>query len=82
MRQSAVLHQLVIVGGATRNLPNESRDAHPEIAWREIAGMRDIFVHAYHRTSLPKVWSIATTDVPSLEAFVAALRDEPPTPHS
>jgi len=82
MRQGALLYQLIIVGEATKNLSNESRDAHPEVAWRDIAGMRDVFVHAYHRLSLPTVWTIATTNVPALEAFVASILDELADPHS
>ena len=40
--QSAVLHQLLILGEAVKRLSAPFREAHPEIPWKEIAGSRDI----------------------------------------
>lgn len=40
--QSAVERQLEILGEAARRLSDEFRQAHPEIAWRRIIGLRNI----------------------------------------
>lgn len=45
MRFDAVLHNLHVIGEAVKNLPEPFREAHPEVAWREIAGMRDFVAH-------------------------------------
>jgi uncharacterized protein with HEPN domain len=45
--QSAVLHQLLIVGEAVKRLSAEFRAAHPEVPWRLIAGTRDKLIHFY-----------------------------------
>ena len=45
--QSAVLHQLLIVGEAAKRLSQGFRDQLPSIPWRRIAGMRDKLIHGY-----------------------------------
>jgi uncharacterized protein with HEPN domain len=71
--QKAVLHCLMIMGEAVKRLSDEVRGHHPAIAWSQIAGMRDIFIHAYHRVELAQVWNIMQTDIPSILAY---LQDE------
>jgi len=39
--QSAVLHQLIVMGEAVKRLSFELRESHPEIPWALVAGMRD-----------------------------------------
>ena len=39
--QSAVLHQLLVIGEAVKRLSPEFRAAHPEVPWKLIAGTRD-----------------------------------------
>jgi uncharacterized protein with HEPN domain len=45
--QSAVLHQLLIIGEAVKRLSPEFCGQHPGIPWKLIAGMRDKLIHAY-----------------------------------
>ncbi len=71
--QSAVLHQLLILGEAVKRLSQPFRDAHPEIPWREIAGSRDVLIHAYDSVDLGGIWRAVTVDVPRLIASVAPL---------
>lgn len=39
-KQDAVLRRLEIIGEAVKHLPKNFRDLHPDIPWRQIAGMR------------------------------------------
>jgi uncharacterized protein with HEPN domain len=64
--QASILYQLVIIGEGVRRLSMEFRDAHGEIPWREIAGMRDHLVHAYDAVDLDEVWTTLERDVPAL----------------
>lgn len=66
MRFEAVLYNLHVIGEAVKKLPEPFRDANPQVAWREIAGMRDIIVHAYFALDLDILWSAIQVDVPGL----------------
>lgn len=71
--QSAVQHQLIVLGEAAKRLSPQFRDQHDEITWREVAGLRDILTHAYHRVSILRVWEIASEDVPRLQTYLYPL---------
>jgi uncharacterized protein with HEPN domain len=64
--QSATLHQLLILGEATKRLSRELRDEHPEIPWSAMAGMRDVLIHGYDQVDLEEVWKSASVDVPEV----------------
>jgi uncharacterized protein with HEPN domain len=44
-KQYAVLRALEIIGEATKSLSKEVKHEHPEVRWKEIAGMRDKLIH-------------------------------------
>jgi uncharacterized protein with HEPN domain len=77
--QSAVLHQLMIIGEALKRLSHEFRTQFPDIPWSLIAGMRDHLIHAYDAVDLDEVWKTATTDVPGLLATIEPLLPRKPT---
>jgi uncharacterized protein with HEPN domain len=71
--QSAVLHQLLVLGEATKRLSVEFRTEHSEIPWPLMAGMRDVLIHAYDTVDLNEVWKTATKDVPDLLSNIQPL---------
>lgn len=66
----AVQHQFMILGEATKRLSTEFREANPSITWREIAGLRDVLTHGYHRVSTADLWQTATEFIPPLAEFL------------
>ena len=71
--QSAVLHQLLVLGEATKRLSIEFRTQHSEIQWHLMAGMRDILIHAYDTVDLDEVWKTASKDMPDLLSQIQPL---------
>lgn len=71
--QDAILRRLQILGEAAKRIPEEFRERHPQVPWREIAGFRDMVVHHYDRVDLDRVWEIVDREVPLLLATVRKL---------
>lgn len=71
--QDAVVRNLEIIGEATKRLSNSLKDAHPDISWKPIAGMRDKLIHDYFGTNLQLVWDVVERDLPVLKLKVAQL---------
>ncbi len=63
---SAILYQISIIGEATKRLSPTFRDAHPEIPWREIAGMRNVIVHEYDQLDLDVIWDVVQNKLSEL----------------
>ncbi len=63
-KQYAVLRALEIIGEATKNLSAELRAKHPEIPWRDVAGMRNKLIHEYFGVKLELVWETSSTGFP------------------
>ena len=74
-KQDAVLRRLEIIGEAVKHLPDEIREDHPDIPWRQIAGMRDIIIHEYFGITLEMVWIVATKDILDLKTKVEEIID-------
>ena len=73
LRQSAIIRQLEIIGEAVKNIPNSFREKYPKIAWKDIAGLRDILSHAYFGVNLDRVWKIIESDLPKLKEEIISI---------
>jgi uncharacterized protein with HEPN domain len=75
--QSAVLHQLMVLGEAIKRISLEFRAAHPDVAWKKAAGMRDVLIHAYDEVDLAAVHETVRRDIPELLAQLSAISPKP-----
>ena len=74
--QSAILHQLLVIGEAVKRLSADFRARYPEIPWTRIAGMRDKLIHAYDAVDLDEVWKTVTDEIAPLISFLAPLVEQ------
>jgi len=74
--QDAVIRRIEIIGEAVKNLPAEFKKNHPEIEWREIAGMRDKLIHEYFGISVNIVWTTVKKDIPKLKKQIRELLEK------
>jgi uncharacterized protein with HEPN domain len=66
MIKDAVIRNIEIIGEAANKLPDEFKDAHPEINWHRIRGFRNRIVHDYFGVDLAILWKIKTDNIPIL----------------
>lgn len=64
----ACVFNLSQIGELCRIVDDSFSQAHPEIPWREIYGLRNRIVHDYDGVNLRLVWQIISEDIPSLYA--------------
>ena len=67
------LHQPVPLAGL---IPEAVREAHPEIEWRQIVGVRNQVAHGYLGIDDDTIWSIIQTSIPELLAALRRLLEE------
>lgn len=71
--QDAVTRNIEIIGEASRCLPDDFKESHPDIPWGEIVGMRNVVVHEYFGILPDVVWDVIQNELPALRAQIAAL---------
>jgi uncharacterized protein with HEPN domain len=72
----ALLFQFVVIGEAVKHLAAETRESEPEIAWADVAGLRDLIAHEYFRVDIERVLEIVERDLPPLEQAIDRLLGE------
>lgn len=66
----SVLHNLFVIGEAVKAIPAEILDQAPHVPWVEIAAMRDVIGHQYHRIVPAIVHRTVEYDLTPLEGSV------------
>lgn len=78
--QLALARLLEIVGEASRRVSPGYQQAHPEIPWAAMGGLRNRLVHAYFDIDMDVLMDIAQKDLPALVQQLEGLLPPGTTP--
>ena len=73
MIQDAVARNFEIIGEATKRLSPSFKQAHSEVPWKKVAGLRDVLIHDYGYVDPNEVWGIIDRDLFELKTSIQSL---------
>jgi len=71
--QDAVIRNLEVIAKAIKRVPEAYRKKHPNIAWRELAGVLDILIYHYEGVSIRQVWLTVETELAPLRRAISEI---------
>jgi uncharacterized protein with HEPN domain len=80
--QQAVIYNIMIIGEAATQIINEYPDfvdAHPEIPWREMRGIRNRMAHGYFELDLTIIWDTVTFSLDKLIQQISSTKPQLPS---
>lgn len=66
----AVIRCLEIISEASRRLPDDLKQRHPAIAWRQIASAGNIYRHDYEDVAARIIWDTVVLALPVLKVVI------------
>ncbi|MBN2001746.1 MAG: DUF86 domain-containing protein [Anaerolineae bacterium] len=76
--QDGVLRNLHTLTESTQRISESLKLRYPAVAWRDIAGFRNVLVHDYLGVDLAQVWRILQIDLPQLKQAITVMLAELP----
>ncbi|MTF38320.1 DUF86 domain-containing protein [Cyanobacterium aponinum] len=65
--QTWIIHNLQIIGEASRATSERFKAKYPQLDWQDMADFRNLIVHEYFRVDLGVVWEIVENELPKLK---------------
>lgn len=62
----AVLRNLLVIGEAAKNIPENIKSQFAHIEWKKICGLRDIIAHTYFGIDNAILWDVVQSKIPVL----------------
>ena len=72
----AVVRSLEIIGEATKKIPADVKFKWNNIAWKNMAGMRDRLIHDYMGVNYSIVWDVVKNIIPEIRIEIQAIIDK------
>jgi len=66
LRRGALLWHFTVLGEVASQMPVETKDAHPQIAWRAASRLRNRIVHGYWDIDVGVLVATAVDDLPQM----------------
>lgn len=67
------MRAIELIGEAAARITDETKNQYPQIAWKNIIGMRNRIIHDYNNVNLDIVWQVASRNLPELAVQLAAI---------
>jgi uncharacterized protein with HEPN domain len=74
--RDAVLHNLLVLGEAAKQVPEEVRARVPQVDWRGMTGLRDIVAHHYFGVDWDAIWDVLCNELPPLVVTLGKLLED------
>jgi uncharacterized protein with HEPN domain len=71
--QDAVIRNIEIIGEASKKISPEFKKTYYEIAWKEMAGIRDKLIHDYLGVDIDVIWKTIQEDIPFLKSQLSKI---------
>ncbi|MBQ8921065.1 MAG: DUF86 domain-containing protein [Oscillospiraceae bacterium] len=72
--RNSITMPILQIGELVKNLSEEFTSAHSAMAWKAIAGMRDIFAHHYGSIDYEMTWNTSVEDIPALKEYLLQIQ--------
>ncbi|MBR5976170.1 MAG: DUF86 domain-containing protein [Clostridiales bacterium] len=72
----AVSMTIINIGELVKLISDELRSAHPEVPWKDAAGLRDVTAHRYQTLRMEDVYSSAVGDFRSIKLQIQKILKE------
>jgi uncharacterized protein with HEPN domain len=74
--QRAVERCIEVISEASRHIPDEIKGRRPDIPWRDVATVGNVFRHNYYAVAARIVWDTVRLNLPALELAMRAIKSE------
>ena len=70
LRRAATERHLEIISEASRHVPAKDKANHPQIPWKDIAGIGNVLRHRYDTVSDDRIWEVVSLELRALRSAV------------
>ena len=70
MRRNAAIRSFEVIGEASKKIPEEMKNTHPGVPWKQMTGMRDKLIHGYFGVDYESVWTAVIERVPQIKPHI------------
>ena len=74
--RDAIIRNLEVIGEAAKGIPEVVLSEYPGVAWKRIAGLRDILIHQYFAIDLEILWDIVLNKLPAVKEHISRMLKE------
>ena len=78
LHEDAVIRRLQVMAESMLRLPEDVREAMPEIPWHAVKNFRNLLVHEYLEIDIHIVWNLIHKDLPLLRAAILRVLEKHP----